>query len=169
VERYDGRAVKPEDNGFLSGDRLTPRFPTPNRPLKAKGGKAVTQLAYARAGIITPEMEFVAIRENLGREQLKTKLARDGESFGAAIPDLVTPEFVRSEVARGRAIIPANIDHPESEPMTRHRQARSITIEQMPDIWNDDRGECVRNIFLRRPCLSRGPDRNRSRKDYSVA
>ncbi|TGS36347.1 phosphomethylpyrimidine synthase ThiC, partial [bacterium M00.F.Ca.ET.180.01.1.1] len=80
-------------------------------------GKAVTQLAYARAGIITPEMEFVAIRENLGREVMRGKLQRDGEAFGAAIPDFVTPEFVRDEVARGRAIIPANINHPESEPM----------------------------------------------------
>ncbi|WP_210199711.1 MULTISPECIES: phosphomethylpyrimidine synthase ThiC [Mesorhizobium] len=70
-----------------------------------------------RAGIITPEMEFVAIRENLGREQLRSKLQREGESFGAAIPDFVTPEFVRDEVARGRAIIPSNIYHPESEPM----------------------------------------------------
>ncbi|TIO44110.1 MAG: phosphomethylpyrimidine synthase ThiC, partial [Mesorhizobium sp.] len=88
-----------------------------NRPLRAAGGRAVTQLAYARAGIITPEMEFVAIRENLGREQLRSKVQRDGESFGAAIPDFVTPEFVRDEVARGRAIIPSNINHPESEPM----------------------------------------------------
>ncbi|RUV90131.1 phosphomethylpyrimidine synthase ThiC [Mesorhizobium sp. M5C.F.Ca.IN.020.14.1.1] len=115
VERYDGRVVKPEDNGFASGERLTPQFPVLNRPLKAKDGKAVTQLAYARAGIVTPEMEFVAIRENLGRE--KARLTRDGESFGAAIPDYMTPEFVRDEVARGRAIIPANINHPESEPM----------------------------------------------------
>ena len=77
----------------------------------------MTQLAYARAGIITPEMEFVAIRENLGREILRDKLQHDGESFGAAIPDFVTPEFVRDEIERGRAIIPANINHPESEPM----------------------------------------------------
>lgn len=117
VERYEGRRVKPEDNGFVSADRLTPEFPTRNRPLRATGGRAVTQLAYARAGIITAEMEFVAIRENLGREQLRSKLQRDGESFGAAIPDFVTPEFVRDEVARGRAIIPSNINHPESEPM----------------------------------------------------
>ncbi|WP_011581886.1 MULTISPECIES: phosphomethylpyrimidine synthase ThiC [Chelativorans] len=117
VERYDGRIVKPEDNGFVSGERLTPEFPVRNRPLKARDGKAVTQLAYARAGIVTPEMEFIAIRENLGREKLKEKLVRDGESFGAAVPDYVTPEFVRDEVARGRAIIPANINHPESEPM----------------------------------------------------
>ncbi|RVD56956.1 phosphomethylpyrimidine synthase ThiC, partial [Mesorhizobium sp. M2D.F.Ca.ET.140.01.1.1] len=68
VEAYDGRHVRPEDNGFAAGERLTPEFPVRNRPLRAKAGKAVTQLAYARAGIITPEMEFVAIRENLGRE-----------------------------------------------------------------------------------------------------
>ncbi|WP_292379115.1 phosphomethylpyrimidine synthase ThiC, partial [Mesorhizobium sp.] len=117
VGRYEGRTIKPEDNGFVSADRLTPEFPVRNRPLRAAGGRAVTQLAYARAGIITPEMEFVAIRENLGREQLRSKLQRDGESFGAAIPDFVTPEFVRDEVARGRAIIPSNINHPESEPM----------------------------------------------------
>ncbi|WP_311273113.1 MULTISPECIES: phosphomethylpyrimidine synthase ThiC [unclassified Rhizobium] len=117
VEAYEGRHVKPEDNGFATGERLTPEFPVRNQPLRAKDGKAVTQLAYARAGIITPEMEFVAIRENLGREAVKEKLARDGESFGAHIPDYVTPEFVRQEVAAGRAIIPANINHPEAEPM----------------------------------------------------
>ncbi|CAN7229686.1 phosphomethylpyrimidine synthase ThiC [Mesorhizobium caraganae] len=117
VEAYDGRHIRPEDNGFVTGERLTPEFPVRNRPLRAKAGKAVTQLAYARAGIITPEMEFVAIRENLGREVARGRLERDGESFGAALPDFVTPEFVRDEVARGRAIIPANINHPESEPM----------------------------------------------------
>ncbi|PMY01114.1 phosphomethylpyrimidine synthase ThiC, partial [Pseudomonas sp. MPR-R2A5] len=72
---------------------------------------------YARRGIITPEMEYVAIRENLGRAAAKEQLIRDGQSFGASIPDYVTPEFVRDEVARGRAIIPNNINHPESEPM----------------------------------------------------
>ena len=117
VEAYEGRHVKPEDNGFATGERLTPEFPVRNQPLRAKDGKAVTQLAYARAGIITPEMEFVAIRENLGREAVKEKLVRDGESFGAHIPDYVTPEFVRQEVASGRAIIPAHINHPEAEPM----------------------------------------------------
>ena len=117
VERYEGRTVRPEDNGFVSGERLTPQFPIRNRPLRAKQGRAVTQLAYARAGIVTAEMEFVAIRENLGRAQMRDKARRDGESFGAAIPDFVTPEFVRDEIARGRAIIPSNINHPESEPM----------------------------------------------------
>ena len=117
VETYDGRAVRPEDNGSVSADKLTPPYPVAHRPLRASGGKAVTQLAYARAGIVTPEMEFVAIRENLGREQLREKMIRDGEDFGAAIPDFVTVEFVREEVARGRAIIPSNINHPEAEPM----------------------------------------------------
>ena len=117
VERYEGRHVKPEDNGFVTGDKLTREFPVRNQPYKAKDGRAVTQLAYARAGIITPEMEFIAIRENLGREAASKQQVRDGESFGASIPDYVTPEFVRDEVARGRAVIPANINHPELEPM----------------------------------------------------
>ena len=84
---------------------------------RAQAGKAVTQLAYARAGIITPEMEFVAIRENVGRQRRAESLARDGQSWGAGIPDFVTPEFVRAQIASGRAIIPANINHPEIEPM----------------------------------------------------
>ncbi|ATU93674.1 phosphomethylpyrimidine synthase ThiC [Phyllobacterium zundukense] len=114
---YEGRHIIPADNGFATGERLTPEFPIRNQPLKAVGTKAVTQLAYARAGIITPEMEYVGIRENLGRVAARTAAVRDGESFGAAIPDYVTPEFVREEIARGRAIIPANINHPELEPM----------------------------------------------------
>jgi len=117
TEDYAGRMVKPEDNGFATGARLTPEFPGLPVPRRARAGKAVTQIAYARAGIVTPEMEFVAIRENLGRAALAEPPARDGESFGAAIPDVVTPEFVREEVARGRAIIPSNINHPEAEPM----------------------------------------------------
>jgi phosphomethylpyrimidine synthase len=96
------------------------------KPRRAKRGNCVTQLAYARAGIITPEMEFIAIRENLGRAsirkskfEIRNSLAHQhrGNAFGASIPDEITPDFVRSEVARGRAIIPANINHPESEPM----------------------------------------------------
>jgi phosphomethylpyrimidine synthase len=118
VERYEGRAPKPEDDGLSSGARSNlAAFPnTPSRPLRAKPGKAVTQIAYARAGIVTPEMEYVAIRENIGRARARDVM-RDGESFGAEIPDFVTPEFVRDEVARGRAIIPCNINHPELEPM----------------------------------------------------
>ncbi|WP_295049047.1 phosphomethylpyrimidine synthase ThiC [uncultured Paracoccus sp.] len=116
VAPQPGRAVRPEDNGFATGDRLVPAFPIRHDPLRSTG-KAVTQLASARAGIITPEMEFVAIRENLGRRAAKDKLLRDGHDWGAAIPDVVTPEFVRAEVAAGRAVIPANINHPELEPV----------------------------------------------------
>ncbi|MBS7811966.1 phosphomethylpyrimidine synthase ThiC [Roseococcus pinisoli] len=118
VEAIAGREQKPEDDGLKLGEeRRVPLFDRQGRlPLRAKAGKAVTQLAYARAGIITPEMEYIAIRENMGRAAALAG-KRDGESFGASIPDHVTPEFVRSEIARGRAIIPANINHPESEPM----------------------------------------------------
>lgn len=80
----------------------------------------MTQLHYARQGIVTPEMEFIAIRENMGRERIRSEVLRHqhpGESFGARLPENITPEFVRDEVAAGRAIIPANINHPESEPM----------------------------------------------------
>ena len=120
VEDYDGRGVKPEDNGLKGPDRSAgvPAFPNVvQRPLRAKAGANVSQMHYARQGIITPEMEYVAIRENLGRAALKEQLARDGQDWGASIPDYVTAEFVRDEVARGRAIIPNNINHPESEPM----------------------------------------------------
>ncbi|RSU54033.1 phosphomethylpyrimidine synthase ThiC [Sphingomonas sp. S-NIH.Pt15_0812] len=119
VESYDARSVRPEDNGQLGPDRSGGVQPFPNpvrRPLRARNGGNVTQMHYAKAGIITPEMEYVAARENLGRAR-RAEYARDGESFGASIPDYVTPEFVRDEVARGRAIIPSNINHPESEPM----------------------------------------------------
>ena len=116
VEACEPRAVKPEDNGHARGVHLAPPFPVAQKPLKAKGGKAVTQMAYARAGIITPEMEYVTIRENMRREA-SAKVVRDGEDFGASIPDFITPEFVREEIARGRAIIPANINHGELEPM----------------------------------------------------
>jgi phosphomethylpyrimidine synthase len=120
VEEVDQREVRPEDNGQLGPDRSggVPTFPqVRGRVLRAKTGANVSQMHYARRGIITPEMEYVAIRENVGREALKEQLVRDGQDFGAAIPDFVTSEFVRDEVARGRAIIPSNINHPESEPM----------------------------------------------------
>ena len=119
VERYDARQVRPEDNGQLGPDRSggVAAFPHPiKRPLRAKAGHNVSQMHYARQGIVTAEMEYVAVRENLGREQIRGHI-RDGQDFGAAIPDYVTPEFVRDEVARGRAIIPNNVNHPESEPM----------------------------------------------------
>jgi phosphomethylpyrimidine synthase len=119
VESYDARSVKPEDNGLTGPDRAKGVEPFPHvvrRPLRAKSGMNVSQMHYARRGIITPEMEYVAERENLGRARL-AEYVRDGQDFGASIPDYVTPEFVRDEVARGRAIIPNNINHPESEPM----------------------------------------------------
>jgi len=166
VEAYDGRAIEPRDNGYLTANHaeyaaakregiLSPLKAPINaqrQPLKAKPGKVVTQLAYARAGIITPEMEFIAIRENMKRAQMgdgnwkmgdfKDDIVRndlDKQHNGSAqspisdlpspytpsvfkrfpqrIPNEITPEFVRSEVAAGRAIIPANINHPELEPM----------------------------------------------------
>ncbi|MCI0525763.1 MAG: phosphomethylpyrimidine synthase ThiC, partial [Acidobacteria bacterium] len=136
AEEYEGREVLPQDDGYLTEGareyalkkdrgRLEPFPGLRRRPLRAKSGRAVTQMHYAKRGIITPEMEFVAIRENLGRAAaFETAKDRDrlnfqhaGESFGASLPRFVTPEFVRDEVARGRAIIPANVNHPESEPM----------------------------------------------------
>ncbi len=141
VAEYAGREIKPEDNGYLTRgheeyassaekkNRLE-HFPGLKRqPLRASKGHSVSQLWYARQGIITPEMEFIAIRENMGREAAmnlvenkngdRTVLNQQhpGNSFGAALPKFITPEFVRDEVARGRAIIPANINHPELEPM----------------------------------------------------
>jgi phosphomethylpyrimidine synthase len=122
IEAYQGREVRPEDNGLKDRQTLSvPVFDRGHRKvLRAKSGKTVTQLQYARDGIVTPEMEYIAIRENLGREDaLRAKAAtRDrGEGFGANIPDFITGEFVRNEIAAGRAIIPSNINHPESEPM----------------------------------------------------
>jgi phosphomethylpyrimidine synthase len=165
VDEYEGRPVHPIDNGYLSeGHAQKFRKPAPvgqsvlpleftglkRKPLRASGGHPVTQLWYARQGIITPEMEFIAIRENQGLEQLKSELGNKNFSqnrsdlrhqhpasaeignrqselanttpsvfrrFPQRIPQVITPEFVRDEVAAGRAIIPANINHPESEPM----------------------------------------------------
>ncbi len=120
VKTYQGRDVRPEDNGLKPHEtgKLDALFERGARqPLRAQKGAVPTQLAYARAGLITPEMEYVAIRENSGRAEAREALTRDGESFGAELPDQVTPEFVRDEIARGRAIIPANINHTELEPM----------------------------------------------------
>ncbi|KAF0211142.1 MAG: hypothetical protein FD172_2096 [Methylocystaceae bacterium] len=112
LEPYQGRGVKPEDNGFAEGERLVPPCPAERGLYRAAGAQPVTQLEFARAGIITEEMIYVAHRENLCRERAldvaKERIA-DGESFGAAIPEFITPEFVREEVARGR--------HPELEPV----------------------------------------------------
>ncbi|MBY0561764.1 phosphomethylpyrimidine synthase ThiC [Hyphomicrobium sp.] len=120
IETYDGRTVKPEDNGHVSGTHAARVFPTDYRPMRASNAEPLTQFECARAGIITKEMIYVAHRENLGRAAVlaraKNALA-DGESFGAELPEHITPEFVRSEIARGRAIIPSNINHGELEPM----------------------------------------------------
>ncbi|HEY1049550.1 MAG TPA: phosphomethylpyrimidine synthase ThiC, partial [Prosthecobacter sp.] len=154
VVEYDGRAVEPRDNGYLTANHaeyaaakregiLSPLKAPINaqrRPLKALPGKVVTQLAYARAGIITPEMEFIAIRENMKRAkiaEMTNDIVRNDldkqhvgstqvqneytpgifRRFPQRIPNEITPEFVRSEVAAGRTIIPSNINHPELEPM----------------------------------------------------
>jgi len=120
VEPYQGREIKPIDNGNVSGEHAAAAFKAYHQPLRGVGDAPITQYEFARKGIITKEMIYVAERENLGRKQ---QLARaeaalaDGESFGAAIPAFITPEFVRDEIARGRAIIPANINHGELEPM----------------------------------------------------
>ena len=97
--------------------------------LRAKPGANLSQMHYAKRGIITPEMEYVAIRENIGREQVAREM--DGNSWGAAIPEYVTPEFVREEVARGRAIIPSNVNHPECEPMA---IGRNFLVKMNADI-----------------------------------
>jgi phosphomethylpyrimidine synthase len=120
VEEYAGRDIKPEDNGNVSGKALARDFPNKPKTMRGLPGKPVTQLEFARAGIVTKEMRFIAHRENLGRAEAlaRAKAAlKDGESFGASMPEHVTPEFVRDEVARGRAVIPANINHAEVEPM----------------------------------------------------
>src|SRR5215203_1933153 len=114
------RPVKPEDNGNISVEKLVAACPAERTVRRGGAGQMVTQYEFARAGIVTEEMVFVAHRENLAREaalaEAQATIA-DGESFGASIPPFITPEFVRDEVARGRAIIPANINHPEVEPM----------------------------------------------------
>jgi phosphomethylpyrimidine synthase len=114
------REVKPEDNGFVTADRLVPHCPAERAVLAGRPEQMVTQYEFARAGVITEEMIYVAHRENLGRAQAVAgadERRADGEDFGAAIPEFITPEFVRAEIAAGRAIIPANINHPELEPV----------------------------------------------------
>ncbi len=118
--RITPRAVKPEDNGNIGDGKLVPGCPAELPIYGGKPGQMVTQYEYARAGIITEEMIYVAHRENMGRHKMiegAEERVADGESFGAEIPAFITPEFVRSEIARGRAIIPANINHPELEPV----------------------------------------------------
>ena len=119
VEEYDGRDVKPEDNGGATGKYLAREFPVKHKPLRGLPGHKVTQYEFAKAGIITKEMIYVATRENIGRAKAAEGAAEQiaqGESFGAHIPEYITPEFVRQEIAAGRAIIPSNINHAELEP-----------------------------------------------------
>jgi phosphomethylpyrimidine synthase len=120
VEEYDGRPIQAVDNGNVSGKHLARAFPNTPKPLRAIGDAPVTQYEFAKRGIVTKEMIYVAERENLGRktmlERAEAALA-DGEQFGGALPAFITPEFVREEIARGRAIIPSNINHGELEPM----------------------------------------------------
>ena len=119
VEEYDGRHVKPEDNGGAQGKYLAREFPVSHKPLRGLPGHKVTQYEFAKAGIITKEMIYVATRENIGRAKAVDGAAEQiaqGESFGAHIPEFITPEFVRQEIAAGRAIIPSNINHAELEP-----------------------------------------------------
>ncbi len=127
VEEYEGRQVKLEDDGLKGYEEVNPAhlFQHPNeKPLKAKKGGNVSQMHYARKGIITPEMEYVAARENLGYQELLEN-SQGGNSFGANLPQKqITAEFVRKEIAEGRAIIPANINHPEAEPMIIGRNFR---------------------------------------------
>jgi len=124
VEAYSGRTELPEDNGYKSDGQMQDieRFNRSGRPIyRAQPGRNVSQMYYAKQGIITPEMEYIAIRENQKRLTLMENTEREarleGNSFGANLPNKITPEFVRDEIARGRAIIPANINHPETEPM----------------------------------------------------
>ena len=125
VEHYEGRQTQAVDNGYkrdtdIPSELLAAEQGLKRTPLRAKSGQNVTQMHYARQGIITPEMEFIAIRENQRRQEIidaEREARLKGESFGANLPELITPEFVRDEVAAGRAVIPCNINHPESEPM----------------------------------------------------
>lgn len=154
TEEYDGRPVRPDDDGYLSEvhrKHLNASVRLSRRPLRASAGHPVTQLWYARQGIITPEMEFIAIRENQGLEELHDHFSdskkrnslhhrHHGQAFGAAIPRLITPEFVRDEVARGRAIIPANINHPELEPMI---IGRNFLVKINANIGNSALGSSI--------------------------
>jgi phosphomethylpyrimidine synthase len=117
------------------------RFEHIRKPRRAKSGQNVTQMHYAKQGIITPEMEFIAIRENCRWQKYKDQTGQhEGESFGASIPEAITPEFVRDEVARGRAIIPSNINHPETEPMI---VGRNFLVKINGNIGNSALGSSI--------------------------
>ncbi|RMH52837.1 MAG: phosphomethylpyrimidine synthase ThiC [Zetaproteobacteria bacterium] len=146
AERADTELQPAPSSSFVRARREDPalahlRFAHMRRPRRARPGGNVTQMHYARAGIVTPEMEFVAIRENQRRERIRSLSDQHaGEPFGATIPRVITPEFVRDEVARGRAIIPANINHPELEPMI---IGRNFLIKINGNIGNSALGSSI--------------------------
>jgi phosphomethylpyrimidine synthase len=142
TEQLDGPTSSFGQQRLTDPELSEMRFNLHRKPLRAKAGKNVSQMHYARQGIITPEMEFIAIRENQRRENMSELLQTQhpGQNFGASIPKVITPEFVRDEVARGRAIIPANINHPEIEPMI---IGRNFLVKINANIGNSALGSSI--------------------------
>ncbi|HSI27821.1 MAG TPA: phosphomethylpyrimidine synthase ThiC, partial [Methylophilus sp.] len=142
VEQLDGPSSEFGHQRLVDPELSQMRFNLHRKPLRAKAGMNVSQMHYARQGIITPEMEFIAIRENQRRENMSELLQTQhaGQNYGASIPKVITPEFVRDEVARGRAIIPANINHPEIEPMI---IGRNFLVKINANIGNSALGSSI--------------------------
>jgi len=142
VEQLDGPTSEFGHQRLVDPELSEMRFNLHRKPLRAKAGQNVSQMHYARKGIITPEMEFIAIRENQRRENMSELLQTQhpGQDFGANIPKMITPEFVRDEVARGRAIIPLNINHPEIEPMI---IGRNFLVKINANIGNSALGSSI--------------------------
>lgn len=142
VEQLDGPTSEFGHQRLVDPELSQMRFNLHRKPLRAKAAKNVSQMHYARQGIITPEMEFIAIRENQRRENMSELLQTQhpGQNYGASIPPVITPEFVRDEVARGRAIIPANINHPEIEPMI---IGRNFLVKINANIGNSALGSSI--------------------------
>jgi phosphomethylpyrimidine synthase len=142
VEQLDGPSSEFGHQRLVDPELSQMRFNLHRKPLRAKAGMNVSQMHYARQGIITPEMEFIAIRENQRRENMSELLQTQhaGQNYGANIPKVITPEFVRDEVARGRAIIPANINHPEIEPMI---IGRNFLVKINANIGNSALGSSI--------------------------
>jgi len=142
VEQLDGPTSEFGNHGLVDPELSESRFNLHRKPLRAKARANVSQMHYARKGIITPEMEYIAIRENQRRENMSELLQTQhkGHDFGASIPKMITPEFVRDEVARGRAIIPLNINHPEIEPMI---IGRNFLVKINANIGNSALGSSI--------------------------
>lgn len=142
VEQLDGPTSEFGHQRLVDPELSEMRFNLHRKPLRAKAGQNVSQMHYARKGIITPEMEYIAIRENQRRENMSDLLQtqHEGQHFGASIPKVITPEFVRDEVARGRAIIPLNINHPEIEPMI---IGRNFLVKINANIGNSALGSSI--------------------------